>query len=460
MLFQHSIGIDIQENRISLVHLRTSFTGIQLAGYDMRTMDPSETVDQRLTKARQFVNAYISQRTTIGMADIFISVPNGMAIQRVVEMPIAIKENLREAVRYELEKYIPIPADAIYFDAQILFEDRGKNKLRVLLLVVKKDDLTPYINLGKDIGNGASGIEISATAMSNFFVSQSKNIKKQSFIFFLKDNGNYEFGFLRLGRLNYNRTIPAGSSPQDLMVSVAKEIHHFRSHLDITEDCFQIGTDSSDNDPTLFHALERDENITVSPLQLPLSGLPNHKLCAAFGLAIKGLKQSPMQINFMPLALRKKPSKRVYYIMYTLVGLIVITGMIWGASQVLHQKIMNQQIDDRLDSLKTEVKKVNELQNDVNTLEEQMDQLVQIQQEYVPTLDILKELTDIIPKTGNLHELSISGKTIRIAGTAESSSEIITLLETSPMFNNVAFQSAITKDKDGFEKFQIGLTVE
>ena len=50
-------------------------------------------------------------------------------------------------------------------------------------------------------------------------------------------------------------------------------------------------------------------------------------------------------------------------------------------------------------------------------------------------------------------------KKLEIEGQADSASGLITLLEDSPLFNDVAFQSAITKTKEGKERFNIVMKV-
>ena len=56
-------------------------------------------------------------------------------------------------------------------------------------------------------------------------------------------------------------------------------------------------------------------------------------------------------------------------------------------------------------------------------------------------------------------QFEFSDKGVQIEGDAESASELIPLLEISPLFKDVAFLSSITKSKDGKERFRIGLKI-
>ncbi len=75
-------------------------------------------------------------------------------------------------------------------------------------------------------------------------------------------------------------------------------------------------------------------------------------------------------------------------------------------------------------------------------------------------MDILKDLSERIPKSAWVRKLNFSDKGMQVEGHADSASELISLLEASPLFKDVAFLSPITKDRDGKERFRIGFQVK
>ena len=114
-----------------------------------------------------YVNAFLGEHR-IPSADIFLAIPRDLTILRYIELPLAIKENLRGTLLYEMEKYVPLPVSEIYFDCQIIAEDREANKLTVLLIIVKKEFIDPYLDRENPLGAGISGIEINSTALTNY----------------------------------------------------------------------------------------------------------------------------------------------------------------------------------------------------------------------------------------------------------------------------------------------------
>ncbi|MCP4683195.1 MAG: pilus assembly protein PilM, partial [Desulfobacterales bacterium] len=168
MLFQTSLGIAIEETSISMVYLRASFKGKRLAAHAVHPLEKEIPAEERGGIIVELVKGFIKENR-IASSDIFLTIPREMAIIRSVELPVAVKENLRQTLVYEIEKYVPFSADDIYFDYQVIVEDKENKQLRVLLTVVKKSDLDVFIDITSHLGSGISGIEIHPTALTNYF---------------------------------------------------------------------------------------------------------------------------------------------------------------------------------------------------------------------------------------------------------------------------------------------------
>jgi len=103
---------------------------------------------------------------------------------------------------------------------------------------------------------------------------------------------------------------------------------------------------------------------------------------------------------------------------------------------------------------------VEKMRTRYSELEGQIDGLSNLSRSSVPVLDILRDLSDIIPESAWVARLSVSGMDVKIDGYADLASQLITLLEESPIFSDVAFLSTITKTRDGKERFRIGLKAQ
>lgn len=186
-------------------------------------------------------------------------------------------------------------------------------------------------------------------------------------------------------------------------------------------------------------------------------GLLSPVLLPAYGLALKGVRKVPLNINFLPRELRKKASRVAFYFLFalSLLALLFIAG--WLGSSIAHQRLLLDRLNGELETLSTDVQRIQRLEGKVKALEEEIDFLNGISARRVRVLDLLKELTERIPETAWIQRFSFNADTIEIEGYADTASDLLSLLEASPRFGNAGFLSPITKGRDGKERFRIGL---
>lgn len=80
---------------------------------------------------------------------------------------------------------------------------------------------------------------------------------------------------------------------------------------------------------------------------------------------------------------------------------------------------------------------------------------------YIPRLQVLAELTRIVPKNAWVSELKIREQRVEIFGEAENANSLITLLSESGMFFEPRFSAPLTSNSEnGFEQFAIQANFE
>ncbi len=390
MIFQDSIGIEVREDRVVMAWVRGTFRGVKLAAHTMYGLEQDRPLKERLGALNALL-AEFRRENHIGTTDIFLGIPGNMVMFREIEFPLAVRENLRATLRYEMEKYVPVPVEDIWFDHQVVAENRAAGRLKVLLAVVKKKDMSPYLEFCRTVSGGVSGIGTSATAA---------------------------FNALAYGE---DRTAPDGTV-----------------YTKITEG--------------------PETKADISGL-LP-AGISAPDIVPAFGLALRPLWQTPLCINLLPEEFRRRPNRTGYYMMGGLAIIVLLTGLAWGGSHILKQRMAVRELDAEMQRLASEVAETDRVQKEISNIEARLDRLESLTRDYVPRLDILRELTQIIPDTAWVQDFSISEKGGgRITGYAESASELIPLLESSALFQDVIFLSTTVKDRDGRERFSIGFQV-
>jgi general secretion pathway protein L len=120
-------------------------------------------------------------------------------------------------------------------------------------------------------------------------------------------------------------------------------------------------------------------------------------------------------------------------------------------SYFVRERIYLSGLSERVGALKGRVRGIEQMQEEIAEIKITMDTLERIKADDVSKLEILKELTQIIPESMWLTRFSYDEKKekkkIEISGYADTASEIIPILEESALFEDVKFKSSIVKDK-------------
>ena len=229
MYFQASVGINIESNRVSLVYLKRSLKGLCLAAHAIYPLE-KEDPEEKTAEIRKVVNEFLREHR-IPSADIFLGIPRDLTILRYIELPLAVKENLRGTLSYEMEKYVPLPVSDIYFDCQIIAEDKEANKLKVLLIGVKKELIDPYLDRENPLGAGISGIEINSTALVNYFSYKPPTPNADTYAIVCLGSEHLELSLVKKRLLHYSRYVKIDQKGGNLQCLVLEELELLRKTL-------------------------------------------------------------------------------------------------------------------------------------------------------------------------------------------------------------------------------------
>ncbi len=468
MLFQTSLGIEIDEKSVSMAYLKDSFKGVRLAAHAIYFLDMDVPLKEKLETAAGFVKEFMEENRIVS-TDIFIGISREPTILRIVEFPLAVKENLRETIRYEMEKYIPISVDDIFFDCQVLAEDKEQNLLKVLLIVVKKDALAPYLEFKDRLNVGMSGIETGSTAVVNYLFHYSDIAAKGTYVVIMSKDGSLELGLVKDGLLNYSRfkseeNNKSGEDNKNLCGLITDEVKALKDAAGYSDNgrikavyCGAVPGDKSGNE--FVNGISSEAGIDMDFLKLEAAGIPSPDLVPAFGLALKGLRKVPMQVNLLPDKLRKRPGRAGYYVMLVLTVLVALSVLSWSGGLIMSHRLVLNRLNAEIRHVGAQMANIENIRKDSKEIEEKIDYLNALFCERISVLDVLKEFSIRIPESAWVRDIKISQNDVKLDGYAQSASELIPLLEASPLFKDAVFLSAITKGKDGKEKFRIGLSL-
>ena len=153
-----SVGLNIGVSSVKLVKLKFSKDTAELAGYSLE----QNQVDQK-ELIKRVIQEQVFKRVNI-------SVSGQQAITRYVDFPKMNANELKQALKFESQKYIPFPYSEVNLDAFVLKDDLPDNKMRILIAAVKKEFLSQRLDLLKSLGLEVDIVDIDSLALINAFI--------------------------------------------------------------------------------------------------------------------------------------------------------------------------------------------------------------------------------------------------------------------------------------------------
>jgi len=106
------------------------------------------------------------------------------------------------------------------------------------------------------------------------------------------------------------------------------------------------------------------------------------------------------------------------------------------------------------------MKRVNEVGQRVKDQRVKLDYLRATVRGRARPTEILRELTGLLPDSAYLSELTFRERTVEITGLAPSASQLLPVIEASPLFSGVEFSAPIVAQGAGLERFRIRMRLE
>ena len=169
-----TVALDIGSSVVKVVQMRKAGRGFELERFGVAEIYPgvdkkSAGVDRRTARIeaiRQAMNqAGISAKSSIS------AVSGESIIVRYIQLPDMPENELKGAIRWEAEDYIPFPLDEVNLDSVILgkSEVSGAAKIDVLLVAAKKDQVAEHIALLKSADLAPAVIDVDSFAFLNCY---------------------------------------------------------------------------------------------------------------------------------------------------------------------------------------------------------------------------------------------------------------------------------------------------
>lgn len=377
---------------------------------------------------------------------ITLSIPKEWTIVRTVEFPSTVKENIHNVITYELDRLTPFAAEEAFFDFRLL--ENKADRLSMLLMAVKTDHLKPYLDVLTEGGYHVDRITVNLSA----FGTLCSDIYKQSdFIFVETGESGYEGALFSQGLpVKTFSGAFSGSDEMSKATMLSGEIKSLLQTSHASNSTPQIIVLSKDINPAFKEMLKTRLQMPVRILEETANGLrlpqPTDDVpWAAVGSVLQSLGTKSEKINLLMKGRHEK--QKVPYAL-TILLLLIIT-LVWGGYLVAPLKIEKrklQEVSGRIPAKKEEARKVEDLIKEADALRSEISLIQNFKSDRTMTLNIMKELTTLLPKNAWTYRVKIAATSVIIEGYADAATELLPKLEASPLFKKVEFASPTVRD--------------
>jgi len=452
--FAKTVCISIEKDGISFVYGTKVPWKIKIESFKKFTRDKDKPLSPEYlaSTAARYVEATKSTK-----AKAVLCIPKSWAIVKAVEFPITVKENLPDVISYELDRLTPLAPDNAYYDFKVIAEDA--EKISILLAVVRKDEIDSYLEAlrGKNIKIAAVGI--STLAMKALLKTTYNDVNT---VFVSLSESGYECGVVvnDLTVRSLSGEVESTDAPDidgiikeayPLMATLADNGYPGKIVIDATENHYRTFQQKLSN--MSFFNLDKDVKFDLPKGNKDLSYV-----------ALSGMIESiTADENGIDLLSEKSRKRRKTPLLLTaiLAVLVFSIGLFYFIAPLVIGQRTVEQIDREITALKPEMKTVEALRKEEDTLSAEIATISNFKKQGVSSLEILKEMTSILPAKTWVTHLRIADPAVEFDGFASSAAEIIAKLENSKYFQRVEFASPTFRDsKRNNDRFVIKMELK
>jgi Tfp pilus assembly protein PilN len=442
-----SLGAFWDRQYLTLVRIQRNLTSIEVVHVSHFTL-AAEGLKALVPEIKELLFIWDLQNAPIGLA-----VSPHMGFMRQVTLPRAARENLDRVMSYELDRFIPLSAEQVSFDFQIVKET--ETDLFITLMAYPQNLMESWLEFCSETGLKPISIELAPTSVANAYAL----LKGQRPAYWLLlQMGDQDFDIISIenNAVSYwhSERVPPGKKFLPALRQELKQL--FQSGINPAA-LFIYGPRAAEIKVGLTEYLSfpvlRDSELIIKGLQLASENAPS--ILPAIGAAWRGVGKVPIKTNLLPESERTEVKLTGLFLTRILLILLFGLTVVWAGSAFLHPRISLMKVESQLAQLQPAVQQVEEKLTAAQTLGKQLQDIENRVDRYPGTLVILKELTRIIPEHTHLFSLRARKGQIEMGGKSSSAADLIAVLEKSSYFTNTGFVSPIVTDNTGSEIFKI-----
>jgi general secretion pathway protein L len=165
-------------------------------------------------------------------------------------------------------------------------------------------------------------------------------------------------------------------------------------------------------------------------------------------------------VNLLPLEKRASPGRALRRLQWSLAAVgLVLLGVV-GLLPLWQQRALVIDLMPRVNAAQQEAEEILALRQDLENVVESSRFLLQKRRDFPLMVELVRELTALLPDGTWIEYLDVRGNEVQIRGQSTQASALIGLLEESKLLQGASFRSPITADRrTGKDRFHVAAQI-
>jgi len=442
-----ALGVDWSPEGVKLVALSRRFRRLRVLGW----LQVSAPLTQDSTaKVEEFL-----KRNRLGEARVIACLPREGFLIRFLDLPLEAESQLARVIGYQVDALHPFQDTPICWESAVVARDVKARQIRVMIAIAEQSVLDRQCQALKDLGLHVDSLTFEVAPLAGLV----KSLLPEMALVAVGRGSKVELLAFRQGSLVAARELSAdeGGAPQRF----ERELHALGSVLPPgasntipTFICGQI--------PSAFLEILGESQALPLPAvdSSAARQFDSDTMLPALAAAHAGVRRKPSPaLNFLPSDARKRPRRWSEAPFYALGASAALLGLVLLAHGAIERAVYGVSLARETKRLSAQAEAARRHSELADRLTERAALLEGLRTGTWKKLEILRELTRLLPDGTWVQDLQVGQETVEFSGYSSRAAELIQPLENSPYFSHVEFASPITRGTDNKEVFRIRLRV-
>jgi Tfp pilus assembly protein PilN len=384
------------------------------------------------------------------------SVAIGLARAAVAVKPIdlpPIVGEMREMVRFELDRHLPFPADDAPFDFHPLppegeVGEPGSETKRVLLTAADRRVVDSAIRLAEE----AKLRPVSITVAAHDLLALVETTRDARVVWIHRCGDTADVLLVNGATLVASRSVPA-TDDAELAAEARRSFAVAR-----WRECDAVWVSGDQADALAGALLPLGPPVTRPPYtpraERRLAAITEEPRGARELAVAVASGRGVRPLDLIPAALRPRRLTRPQWITVGMLAASVVLSIVALLVPGYREHRQLNALNRELTRIEPGVRSTERILTELERKRQLLSAVQNIESGGIRPLPVLRELTEILPGDAWLTMLSFDAKGIELTGQAAQANALIPVLENSPLLERVEFASPVTRGRDR-EQFRI-----